>query len=116
MNNFSDLPLSTVLQSNLVQHGFIEPTPVQAMAIPKQLAGHDLVITAQTGTGKTLAFLVPLLEHLAQQENPPAISAPIPSPTRKLAIQTGQSFEKISAGTGIRAAVVVGGLNEQTQL
>jgi ATP-dependent RNA helicase RhlE len=116
MTTFSELPLSTFLQTNLAHHGFVQPTPVQAMAIPEQLAGHDLVITAQTGTGKTLAFLVPLLEHLAKQENPTGISALILSPTRELAIQTSQSFDKISAGTGIRSAVVVGGLNEQTQL
>ncbi len=121
MNTFSDLPLSTVLQSNLVRHGFVQPTPVQALAIPHQLAGHDLVITAQTGTGKTLAFLLPLLERLTKERpadgnHRPGVSALILTPTRELAIQISEAFSKLAGGTGIRAAVVVGGLNEQTQL
>src|SRR5579862_1156844 len=116
MNIFSELPLSPVLQNNLVKHGFVQPTPVQALAIPQQLLGHDLVITAQTGTGKTLAFLLPLLERLTKQGSLPGVSALILSPTRELAIQISQAFANLAAGTGIRAAVVVGGLNEQTQL
>lgn len=116
MKSFSDLPLSPVLQSNLARHGFVEPTPVQALAIPQQLAGHDLVITAQTGTGKTLAFLLPMLDRLSKPGNQPVISALIMSPTRELAIQIHQAFGNLAQGTGIRAAVVVGGMNEQTQL
>jgi ATP-dependent RNA helicase RhlE len=115
MKTFSEIPLSTTLQTNLARHGFVQPTPVQALAIPQQLAGHDLVITAQTGTGKTLAFLLPLLERLAKPGQP-GVRALILSPTRELAIQTNDSFSKLAAGTGLRAAVVVGGLNEQTQL
>src|ERR1700680_4445516 len=105
MNKFSELPLSAVLQSNLARHGFVDPTPVQALAIPQQLAGHDLVITAQTGTGKTLAFLLPLLEHLGKPGEPAGVSALILTPTRELAIQISESFSKLAAGTGIRAAV-----------
>ena len=116
MNNFSDLSLSTALQTNLARNGFVHPTPVQAKAIPQQLAGHDLVITAQTGTGKTLAFVLPLLEKLTAQGNVPGVSALILTPTRELAIQISEAFALLAAGTGIRSAVVVGGLNEQTQL
>jgi ATP-dependent RNA helicase RhlE len=121
MNTFSELPLSSTLQTNLAHHGFVQPTPVQAQSIPQQLAGHDLVITAQTGTGKTLAFLLPLLERLAKQDfakqhSLPGVSALILTPTRELAIQIAECFAKLGADTGIRAAVVVGGLNEQTQL
>jgi len=72
MNSFTDLSLSTTLQSNLARHGFVTPTPVQALAIPQQLAGHDLVITAQTGTGKTLAFLLPLLDNCRSSPTRPA--------------------------------------------
>jgi len=104
------------LQSNLTQHGFVEPTPVQALSIPPQLNGQDLVITAQTGTGKTLAFLLPLLEKLGAKGPAAGISALILTPTRELAIQISQSFLKLAGGTGFRAAVVVGGLNEQSQL
>jgi ATP-dependent RNA helicase RhlE len=116
MKTFSELPLSPVLQSNLVQHGFVQPTPVQALSIPQQLAGHDLVITAQTGTGKTLAFLLPLLERLLKHGNRPGVNALILTPTRELAIQISEAFSQLATGTGIRAAVVVGGLNEQRQL
>ena len=116
MNTFSELPLSTTLQTNLARNGFVQPTPVQAMAIPQQLAGHDLVITAQTGTGKTLAFLLPLLERLIKENAGLGVNALILTPTRELAIQISQAFSQLAAGTGIRAAVVVGGLNEQTQL
>ncbi len=85
------------------------------MAIPQQLAGHDLVITAQTGTGKTLAFLLPLLEKLIKAPSP-GVSALILTPTRELAIQISQAFSQLATGTGIRAAAVVGGMNEQKQL
>ncbi|HYL77522.1 MAG TPA: DEAD/DEAH box helicase [Bryobacteraceae bacterium] len=116
MKTFSELPLSATLQTNLAQHGFVQPTPVQALAIPQQLAGHDLVITAQTGTGKTLAFLLPLLDQLGKQSIPRGISALILTPTRELAIQISEAFAQLANGTGIRAAVVVGGMNEQKQL
>jgi ATP-dependent RNA helicase RhlE len=116
MNTFSDFSLSVQLQNNLASNGFVQPTPVQVLAIPEQLAGHDVVVTAQTGTGKTLAFLLPLLERLSKQENLSAASAVILSPTRELAIQTSQALAKIATGTGIRAAVVVGGMDEQRQL
>src|SRR5271156_3992147 len=116
MNTFSELPLSTILQSNLAQHGFVQPTPVQALAIPQQLAGHDVVITAQTGTGKTLAFLLPLLDRLSKASHASSVSALILTPTRELAIQISQAFAQLASGTGIRAGVVVGGMNEQKQL
>jgi len=116
MNTFSEFPLSTALQSNLALHGFVEPTPVQVHSIPQQLAGHDLVITAQTGTGKTLAFLLPMLDRLGKQNHAPGVSALILTPTRELAIQISQAFAQLAGGTGLRAAVVVGGLNEQNQL
>src|SRR5947199_603743 len=115
MNTFSELSLSSVLKNNLSRQGFVEPTPVQAQAIPAALAGHDIVATAQTGTGKTLAFVLPLLESL--MKNPSTgVSAVVLSPTRELAIQTEETFAKMAANTPIRAAVVVGGLSESTQL
>ena len=118
MNTFSDLPLSIALQGNLAKLGFVTPTPVQAKAIPEQLAGRDVVITAQTGTGKTFAFLLPLLERIGKLNEGKAagVSALILSPTRELAIQINQAFLSLATGTGIRAAVVVGGLNEGMQL
>src|SRR5258706_5998930 len=120
MNTFSELSLSPVLKTNLARNGFVKPTAVQSQAIPSALAGHDVVATAQTGTGKTLAFVLPLLESLVKNPAAPlaknGVSAVILSPTRELAIQTSETFSKIAAGTGLRAAVVVGGMSESAQL
>jgi ATP-dependent RNA helicase RhlE len=116
MKTFSELPLSAHLKRNLGKHGFTEPTPVQAQAIEPARAGHDLVATAQTGTGKTLAFVLPLIQLLEKQSAPPGIRGVILTPTRELAIQIDETFQKMAQGTGIRATVVVGGLSEKTQL
>jgi ATP-dependent RNA helicase RhlE len=116
MMNFSELSLSAPVKSNLAKHGFAQPTPVQAQAIPPALAGRDLVATAQTGTGKTLAFVLPIIHRLEGQPSPSGIRAVILSPTRELALQIHQTFAKMAAGTAIRAAIAVGGLNERTQL
>jgi len=116
MNTFSELSLSSLLARNLARLGFEKPTPVQAQAIPLIRAGRDLLATAETGTGKTLAFVLPLVESLLTQPSPAAVKALILSPTRELAMQTHESFAKLAHGTGLRAAVVVGGVNEQTQL
>jgi ATP-dependent RNA helicase RhlE len=116
MNQFSELQLSSCLKSSLACNNFVQPTPVQAQAIPPALAGRDVIATAQTGTGKTLAFVLPLLEKLLQEPHSTGVQAIILSPTRELAIQIHETFVKLAANTPIRAAVVVGGLNEQTQL
>jgi ATP-dependent RNA helicase RhlE len=120
MNLFTDLSLSPVLLGNLNKKGYSVPTPVQSKAIPPALAGHDIVATAQTGTGKTLAFCLPLVETLLQQPapagKPVGPRALILSPTRELAIQIAREFEEIAQGTGFRAATVVGGMAEGAQL
>jgi ATP-dependent RNA helicase RhlE len=116
MKNFSELPLSAVLKSNLARHGFTETTPVQAQAIEPALAGTDLVATAQTGTGKTLAFVLPLIHLLGKMPPQTGIRSVILTPTRELAMQIHETFVKMAAGTGIRATVVVGGVSERTQL
>lgn len=117
MNTFSELSLCPALRANLEKHGFAKPTPVQAQAIPPALQNRDVVATAQTGTGKTLAFVLPLIESL--QKNAPdrrKIQGLILTPTRELAIQIHETFAKLATGTGLRAAVVVGGLSEGQQL
>src|SRR5215472_10403533 len=116
MMNFSELSLSAPLKSNLAKHGFAQPTPVQAQSIPPALAGRDLVATAQTGTGKTLAFVLPVIHRLEGQPSPSGIRAVILSPTRELALQIQETFAEMAAGTAIRAAVAVGGINERRQL
>jgi ATP-dependent RNA helicase RhlE len=86
------------------------------MAIEPALAGHNLVATAQTGTGKTLAFVLPVIQALTTKGARTGVRAVILSPTRELALQINESFVKMAAGTGVRAAVVVGGLSEKSQL
>jgi ATP-dependent RNA helicase RhlE len=115
MNNFSELSLSSILKTNLAANGFVNATPVQAQTIPPALGGSDVVATAQTGTGKTLAFVIPLLELLLANPGK-GIGAVILTPTRELAIQVHAAFTTLAKGTGIGATVVVGGLNEGAQL
>jgi ATP-dependent RNA helicase RhlE len=116
MNTFSELTVSPVLKANLGRHGFVEPTPVQAESLPSALAGRDVVATAQTGTGKTLAFVLPILDFLIKKQPAAGIGAVVLSPTRELAMQIDEAFSNLAAGTGIRAAVVVGGVSESSQL
>ena len=116
MKDFSELSLSAPLKSNLAKHGFVHATPVQAQAIAPALAGRDLVATAQTGTGKTLAFVLPIVHRLQQQPSASGVRALILTPTRELALQIHETFVNVAAGTGIRAAVVVGGVGERPQL
>jgi len=126
MNNFSDFALSAVLQSNLSRAGFVKPTPVQSEAIPPALEGRDVIATAQTGTGKTLAFVLPILESLSSDQARldaaiqaslyGAVRALILTPTRELAMQINETFAKLEGKTGLRAVVVCGGMNENRQL
>jgi len=116
MKNFAELSLSPQLGSNLARNGFVNMTPVQEQAIPPALDGRDLIATAQTGTGKTLAFTLPLLETLLKHKNARGIQAIVLSPTRELAIQIHKVFGTLAQGLGISAAVVVGGMNEDRQL
>ena len=116
MKTFSELSLSSAIHHNLGRNAFVEPTPIQAQAIPPALTGADVVATAQTGTGKTLAFVLPILQTLSAQTPSKKIEALILSPTRELAIQIQQVFASLSAGTGIRPVLVAGGLSEKTQL
>jgi ATP-dependent RNA helicase RhlE len=115
MNNFSDLVTSTVLRNNLAKQNFREATPVQAQAIPPAILGRDLVATAQTGTGKTLAFGLPILELLSGKPSAKPLAL-ILSPTRELAIQIEEAMSRVGVGTGVRSAVVVGGMSEAKQL
>lgn len=102
--------------SNLKKHGFTQATPIQEQAIEPALAGKDLVATAQTGSGKTLAFVLPLIQLLGKDAGATGIRAVILSPTRELAIQINGAFGTMAEGSGIRSAVVVGGLSEASQL
>jgi ATP-dependent RNA helicase RhlE len=116
MNNFTDLVTSPVLRKNLAAQGFTTPTPVQAQAIPPASLGHDLIATAQTGTGKTLAFALPIIESLLSKPLTQGPQALILSPTRELALQIHETVKLMTHGTSVKSAVVVGGMSEAGQL
>jgi ATP-dependent RNA helicase RhlE len=115
MKSFTELPLSAGLQQRLAAAQFIIPTPVQAQAIPLALEGKDLLTTAQTGTGKTLAFLIPILTRLEQSAGS-GVEALILVPTRELAMQVHEQFEQLRDKHLRPAALVIGGLAEKKQL
>ena len=116
IQHFSELNLCSALRNNLEKNKFVTPTPVQAQAIPPLMEGRDVVATAQTGTGKTLAFSIPVIEALAAVPRTKTIKVLILSPTRELAIQIDAAFRQLAHGTRIRTAVVVGGMSEANQL
>jgi ATP-dependent RNA helicase RhlE len=114
MQNFSELSLSPSLKDRLLAARFTTPTPVQAAAIPQALDGKDVLATAQTGTGKTLAFLIPMIEKLLKHSTP-GITALVLVPTRELAMQVATQYNGLR-GKLPPAALVVGGLPERQQL
>ena len=115
MNTFTELPLSSNLQRKLAASGFTTPTPVQAAAIPEALQGKDVLATAATGTGKTLAFLLPIFENL-QNFDQRGIAALVLVPTRELAMQVVAQYDALRDRKMPPAALVVGGMSENAQL
>lgn len=116
---FQDLKLIDPLLRAIRAEGYDEPTPIQAQAIPHVLAGRDLVGCAQTGTGKTAAFALPLLQRLvASTENRKrgVIRILVLSPTRELATQIGDSFAAYGRHTRLRHTVIFGGVGQQPQV
>ena len=109
---FSDFNISAVLKQQLAHCKFVTPTPVQAGAIPPALEGQDVLATAQTGTGKTLSFLIPLIERMPVGKGAGAL---ILLPTRELAIQVVEAYKQLTRSHNT-AAVVVGGMAEGPQL
>ncbi|MGO9640785.1 MAG: DEAD/DEAH box helicase [Candidatus Acidiferrales bacterium] len=115
MQSFSELAISPSMKERLQAARFSTPTPVQAGAIPHALEGKDVIATAQTGTGKTLAFLIPVIEKLSQQKTA-GIGALALVPTRELAMQVVAQYNALQGKQGRPAALVVGGLPEGRQL
>ncbi len=113
--NFNALGLSEGLLQDLASAGFTSPTPIQEQAIPPALAGRDVIGCAQTGTGKTAAFVIPIVERLAAlpKGQPQAL---ILAPTRELALQTLTTIEKLGRSRRISATVIVGGADMQAQV
>ena len=115
---FKELNLSAPLLRAVQEAGYETPSPIQAAAIPPVLSGRDLMGCAQTGTGKTAAFALPMLDRLTA--NPPrrkgAIRALILTPTRELALQIGESFEAYGKYLKLRSTVIFGGVGQAPQV
>ena len=112
---FSQFSLSKSLLAKIDANQFKTPTPVQAEAIPPALKGRDVLATAQTGTGKTLSFLIPIVEMLQKAEGRGA-QALVVLPTRELAMQVEKAFRAIRSSHEQTVALVVGGMSESAQL
>ncbi|MDD3037609.1 DEAD/DEAH box helicase [Bacteroides sp.] len=113
--NFENLNLIEPLLKALQQEGYTTPTPIQEQAIPIVLRGKDLLGCAQTGTGKTAAFSLPILQKLYKTDQRKNIKALILTPTRELAIQIGECFEAYGRYTGIKHTVIFGGVGQKPQ-
>jgi ATP-dependent RNA helicase RhlE len=120
--HFNDFKISDGLKGRLSAAGFKTPTPVQAKAIPPALEGADILATASTGTGKTLSFLIPMIEKMDATSSPSTkgkrgpIRSLILLPTRELAMQVMEVYAKMTPSAKNDAVLVVGGLSENTQL
>ena len=114
VNSFSDFPLNETVKKNILTHGFDKPTAIQDQAILPILEGKDLVGVANTGTGKTAAFLLPLITKVSKDRSQKVL---IVAPTRELALQIQDEFKLFSLGMGIFSTLCIGGasLNVQTR-
>jgi ATP-dependent RNA helicase RhlE len=116
---FLELGLSDTLVRSLVARGYTTPTPIQKSAIPHLLRGADLLGIAQTGTGKTAAFMLPLLQRLMKSDGKPRSSAPralVLTPTRELAAQVEECAAAYAGHTNLRSLVIYGGVNQRPQV
>lgn len=117
---FKDLAIIEQIQKALKENGYEKPTPIQEKSIPETLLGNDLLGCAQTGTGKTAAFAVPVIQNIFKEEmktteSKKPIKALILAPTRELAIQIGENFDIYSKYTGITNTVIFGGVSQNPQ-
>ena len=119
MNQFTDLGLIEPLLNALTAEGYTQPTPIQTAAIPFLLEGHDLLGIAQTGTGKTAAFALPILQWLSEAEGrpePKTASVLILTPTRELAVQIAQSFATYGRNLKTSRCLIYGGVGQNPQV
>ncbi len=119
MENFHGFGLAEPLVTAIAKLGYTKPTPIQAQAIPALMSGRDLVGIAQTGTGKTAAFALPILHGLISNPRPAprnGARALVLSPTRELASQIAQSFRDLSGGLSLKIAVIFGGVPHGAQI
>jgi ATP-dependent RNA helicase RhlE len=118
-SSFLELGIAEPLRRALHAENYTTPTPIQTRAIPLLLAGNDVLGIAQTGTGKTAAFVLPILQHLAAMRDgtaPRAARALILAPTRELALQIGERVRAYGQYLGLRHAVILGGIGQQPQV
>jgi len=116
---FQDLALADPIQRALKAKGYTTPSPIQALAIPVLLKGHDLIACAQTGTGKTAAFALPVLDGFARNPRKPfrrGVRCLVLTPTRELAVQVTESFKTYGDGLGLKIGMVFGGVSEKPQI
>jgi len=119
MTTFSELDLIEPLVTAVAAEGYTIPTPIQAAAIPHLLAGRDVLGIAQTGTGKTAAFALPILQRLTESKRraqPKSARALILTPTRELAVQIGEGFGTYGRNLTLRHTVVFGGVGQNPQV
>ncbi len=115
--SFDSLGLQADLLRAVKTQGYGRPTPIQAQAIPEILAGHDLLAGAQTGTGKTAAFVLPVLQLLAEKGHPQRHPrALILTPTRELAAQVGERVHAYGIHLPLRSTIIFGGVGMQPQV
>lgn len=112
-HSFGDFAMHPTLALNIARKGFTMPSPIQDQAIPLGLAGRDVIGIANTGTGKTVAFAVPVLHRLLQNRDSSAL---IIAPTRELAQQIDQEFRAVGKGSGLAGAILIGGAGMGPQL
>jgi ATP-dependent RNA helicase RhlE len=113
LHSFSDFTVNPLLHANIEKKGFTEPSPIQDQAIPLGLQGKDIIGIANTGTGKTIAFAIPVLDTLMQNDDAKAL---IVAPTRELAQQIEDEIRAIARGSGLFGAVLIGGTAMGPQL
>src|SRR5438309_7575456 len=117
MTNFSDLGLSPEVLKAVTDAGYETPTPIQAQAIPVALSGRDVLGIAQTGTGKTAAFTLPMIDRLAAGRTKARMPRSlVVAPTRELADQVSASFEKYAKYHKLAWALLIGGVSFEDQL
>ncbi|WP_441561021.1 DEAD/DEAH box helicase [Colibacter massiliensis] len=116
LEQFKSLEISDAVISALNAMGFEEPTPIQSESIPVAIAGHDMIGQAQTGTGKTAAYGIPILEKILAAGAPRELQAVVLSPTRELAIQVAEEINQLAQHTAIRALPIYGGQDMERQL
>ena len=114
--NFHDFTIHPKVMQAIDMQGFKEPTPVQERVIPEAMAGHDIRACAQTGTGKTIAFVIPILQRFLSEEQPKPQSVLILVPTRELGAQVHSVFHEMGRFADVKTTLILGGMNMDRQV